>query len=79
VNQGSCGATHCPEKNRLSNEEEKLEGIKEWENREVEGSFRKRELVSKKRHCCKTINYKLSDNALLEITFYCNICLQLCS
>jgi predicted transcriptional regulator len=37
-------------KKQLSNQEEKLEGIKEWENREAEGSFCKHELVSKKRH-----------------------------
>jgi hypothetical protein len=42
-------------KKKLSNQEEKLQGIKEWENRKGEGSFRKRELVSKKPHCCKTI------------------------
>ena len=44
-------------KKRLSNQEEKLEGIKEWENREAKGSFRKRELVSKKRHRWKTMIY----------------------
>jgi hypothetical protein len=40
---------------KLSNQEEKLQGIKEWENRKGEGSFRKPELVSKNPHCCKTI------------------------
>ena len=44
-------------KKRLSNQEEKLEGIKEWENREAEGSFRKHQFVSKKHHRCKTMIY----------------------
>jgi hypothetical protein len=57
VNPPSRAARHFrkKKKKRLSNQEEKLQGIKEWENRKAEGSFRKRELVSKKPHCCKTI------------------------
>jgi hypothetical protein len=42
-------------KKPLSNQEEKLEGKKEWENRKAEGNFRKHELVSNKPHCFKTI------------------------
>jgi hypothetical protein len=60
VNPRSCGARHFPEKKkkkRLSNQEEKLEGIKEWENRKAEGSFGKRESVSRKPHCCKTMMF----------------------
>jgi hypothetical protein len=57
VNPQSYGATHCRKKKCLSNQEEKLEGVKEWENREVEGSFHKLKLVSKKRHRFKTMIY----------------------